>query len=114
MGYRLQDPYHLMTEYIVKVDTDALSDIRKATTWYNEQVLGLGSRFQIQVKLQINSLKINPNGYGIRYADVRCMLIKKFPFLVHFTVDETNLFVKVFAVVHTSRNPKIWEERKGK
>ncbi|MBW8048914.1 MAG: type II toxin-antitoxin system RelE/ParE family toxin [Cytophagales bacterium] len=87
-------------------------DIQEATDWYNEQVPGCGSRFQKQVKFQINSLKINPNGYAIRYADVHCMLIKKFPFLVHFTVDESKFIVKVFAVVHTSRNPKIWEEKR--
>ena len=98
----------MTNKYSVKVDTDALLDIQEVTDWYNEQVSGLGSRFQKQVKIQINSLKINPNGYGIRYGDVRCMLIKKFPFLVHFTVDETNLFVEVFAIIHTSRNPKIW------
>jgi hypothetical protein len=50
--------------------------------------------------------------YAIRYADVRCMLVKKFPFMVHFTIDENQKLVEVFAVHHTSRNPKIWEERK--
>jgi hypothetical protein len=40
------------------------------------------------------------------------MLISKFPFMVHFVVDEREELVEVFAVYHTSRSPKIWEERK--
>ena len=102
----------MRNKYKVKIDSEALSDIQKATNWYNQQMIGLGSRFQKQVKLQINSLSINPNSYSIRYADVRCMLIKKFPFLVHFTVDVSAGIVEVYAVLHTSRNPEIWEHIK--
>ena len=101
-----------MAKYKIKIEPDALQDIQEATDWYNEQLHGLGSRFQKQVIVQINSLKSNPSGYAIRYADVRCMIIKKFPFMVHFTTDENQKLVEVFAVYHTSRNPKIWEERK--
>ena len=101
-----------MAKYKIKIEPDALEDIQKATDWYNEQLPGLGSRFQKQVIDQINSLKSNPSGYAIRYADVRCMLIKKFPFMVHFTTDEDRKLIEVFAIFHTSRNPKIWEARK--
>lgn len=102
----------MRNKYKIKIDTDALSDIQKASNWDNQQFMGLGARFQKQVKLQINSLSINPAGYRIRYSEVRCMLIKKFPFLVHFTIDETTCIVEVIAVLHTSRNPEIWEQRK--
>ncbi len=98
-----------MRKYKVVIDTDALQDIQLATDWYNEQKPRLGTRFQKQVKAQINSLRINPYAYRIRYADVRCMLVKKFPFLIHFILDDSFNVVKVFALTHTSRNPKIWE-----
>lgn len=101
-----------MTKYKIKIEPEALKDIQEATDWYNEQLQGLGSRFQKQVIVQINSLKSNPSGYAIRYAEVRCMVIKKFPFMVHFTTDENRKLVEVFAIFHTSRNPKIWEARK--
>lgn len=96
-------------KYRIQIDEEALSDIQEATEWYNEQLQGLGSRFLKQIKSQINSLKTDAEIYTNRYADVRCMLIKKFPFMVHYIID--GLTVKVFAVLHTSRNPKIWENR---
>ena len=100
-----------MVKYKISVDSDALHDIQHATDWYNFKQQGLGSRFQKQVKKQINSLKSNPETYVIRYSDVRCMLVKKFPFLVHFTVSQKQKEVEVFAVYHTSRNPMVWDER---
>ena len=101
-----------MIKYKIKIEPEALNDIQEATGWYNEQLKGLGSRFQTQVIVQISSLKSNPSAYAVRYADVRCMIIKKFPFIVHFTVDNHRKLVEVFAIFHSSRNPKIWEERK--
>jgi ParE toxin of type II toxin-antitoxin system, parDE len=100
-----------MMKYKILIDEDALSDIQKATNWYNERSQGLGSRFQKQTKLQINALKMDADIYTNRYADVRCMLIKNFPFMVHYTLDNINFTVQIIAVLHTSRNPKIWEER---
>ena len=97
-------------KYKILIDEEALSDIQEATEWYNEQLQDLGSRFQKQVKSQINSLKTDAEIHTNRYENVRCMLIKKFPFMVHYTVD--NLTVNIFAILHTSRNPKIWEDRK--
>ena len=66
-----------MTTYKVSVDIDALKDIQDATDWYNEQLQGLGSRFQKQTKLQINSLKKEATLYTNRYAAV--CLLKNFP-----------------------------------
>lgn len=101
-----------MLKFRIKIDPDALLDIQEATNWYNNQIAGLGSRFQKQVKQQINSLKENAQNYGIRYNDVRCMAIRKFPFLVHFVIEESTGTVKVFAVIHTSRNPAIWKGKR--
>jgi len=90
------------------IDTEAFQDIHQAAEWYELQSEGLGPRFKKQVISQIEGLKSRPFSYSVRYGEVRCMRIKKFPFLVHFTVDKVPRIVKIFAVVHCSRNPKIW------
>ncbi len=101
-----------MLKFKVQIDSDALHDIQEVTDWYNMQSAGLGSRFQKQVKQQINSLKLKAGYYSVRYSDVRCMTIKKFPFLVHYIIEDST--VKIFAVSHTSRNPLVWKERRLK
>ena len=91
----------------ITVSRYALIDIQEATDWYNEQAAGLGKRFQTQVKKQINSLKTNATYHAIRYDDVRCCPVTKFPFNIHYTVKQS--MVEIFAVIHTSRNPRVWE-----
>lgn len=46
--------------------------------------------------------------FRVRYAETRCVLIKRFPFLIYFVVNEEKGVGEVLAVYHTSRNPKIW------
>jgi ParE toxin of type II toxin-antitoxin system, parDE len=91
-----------------------LIDIQESIEWYENQSIGLGLRFQKQVVAQINMLKTIPQANSIRYTDTRCLRIKNFPFLVHYTISESLKMVDIFAVLHPSRNPKIWEKRKPK
>jgi len=97
-----------MHAYKIKVFPDALVDIQKATDWYNEQSHGLGTRFQKQAIKQINKLSQTAESFTVRYDNVRCMVIKKFPLMVHFLIEEETVII--FALFHTSRNPKIWDE----
>ena len=100
-----------MKAYKLVVSTAALSDIQEVTNWYNQCLPKLGTRFQQAVKKQISTLKYNANSCAIRYQNVRCLLVKKFPYLIHFTINEVEEIVEVFAIIHTSRTPDIWEER---
>jgi hypothetical protein len=100
-----------MKSYRIIIDNDALLDIKESADWYNKCEENLGSRFKKSVKQQINFIKINADSYSIRYKRVHCTLVKKFPFLIHFVIDEKNRIVKVLAVIHSSRSPEIWEEK---
>ena len=103
-----------MKKYFVRIEPEALNDIQKITDWYNEQQAGLGGRFQKTVVQQINSLKKDPHIFVIRYKEIRCVLVKKFPYMTHFYINEENNIVEVIAVISTDRNPKIWTERISK
>ncbi len=103
-----------MERYKVKVESDALTDIQEITDWYNEIQAGLGGRFQKTVVKQINSLNKDPQIFVIRYKEIRCVLVRNFPYMVHFYINTENKTVEILAVISTSRNPKIWEEKTGK
>jgi plasmid stabilization system protein ParE len=103
-----------MKRYKVKIEPDALADIQDITNWYNEAGKELGKRFQNTAVKQINSLNQNPHIYAIRYNEIRCMVVNKFPYLVHFYINDECNTVEVLAVISTDRNPKIWEEKIGK
>ena len=97
--------------YSLKIDIDAFNDIQETSEWYEMQLKGLGLRYKAQTKKQINSLKKNPYLFSIKYNEVRCRKISKFPFLIHYIINEELKLITVFAVFHTSRNPEIWKKR---
>ena len=101
-------------KYLVKIEPEALKDIQDATDWYNEAQAGLGKRFQNTTIKLINGLSKNPHIYAIRYQKIHCVVVKKFPYMVHFFINEDTRTVEVLAVFSTDRNPKIWEERANK
>ena len=93
------------------IDVDALKDIQETFEWYELRLKGLGLRYKTQAKKQINSLKKGVYLFSIKYNEIRCRKIEKFPFLIHYFINERTNIVTVFAVFHTSRNPEIWKHR---
>lgn len=103
-----------MKAFEVKIEPEALKDIQEISDWYNKKQLGLGRRFQNAAIRQIDSLSVNPQVYAIRYNDIRCMIIRKFPYLVHFYINEQTNAVEVLAVISTDRNPEVWKDIQAK
>lgn len=100
-----------MKKYRIKIAPEALSDIREITYWYDSQKIDLGKTFKDTVIKQINDLTENPQIFAIRYEEIRCMLVRKFPYMVHFYINPKNSIVEILAIISTDRNPKIWEEK---
>jgi hypothetical protein len=53
--------------------------------------------FLIQLKKCTVKLSSNPRQFAIKYDDIRCMPVEKFPFLFHYRIDEAKRTVKVEA-----------------
>jgi hypothetical protein len=78
-----------MTKYKVLFSPLALVDIEQAVTYYNEQQNGLGKQFASQVQVALTAIKRNPFFSSVRYGNVRCAQVPKFPFLVHYQIEES-------------------------
>ncbi len=89
----------------------AKEDIREAAKWYNKQQNGLGKRFTAEVREKVHFIRQNPKASNIRYSSVRAAVLNAFPFMVHYTIDEKDKTIIVSAVLHTSRDPKLWKSR---
>jgi len=89
----------------------AKEDIRDAALWYDEKQKGLGKRFIAQVREKVYLIKQNPKTGSIRYDNMRTMVLNVFPFMMHYTINEVSETIIISAVLHTSRNPEIWNER---
>lgn len=48
---------------------------------------------------EIAAIKKNPFTRSLRYDTVRFAVVKKFPYAVHYTIDEFNNLIKIQAVL---------------
>ncbi len=100
--------------YKIIIDPIAYLDIIEYIDWYDKTQPGLGIKFYEQVKVILKIIQKNPFAFSVRYKANHTALVKKFPYMVHYFVDEKKNVVVVTSVLHTSRNPIIWEERNRK
>lgn len=103
-----------MKKYRIKISSEALYDIRDIALWYDTQKTGLGIRFQNAIIKQIETIAENPHIFAIRYKEIRCMVVKKFPYMIHFYLNPNTFTIEVLAVIGTNRNPIVWEEKTGR
>ncbi len=97
--------------YKVLILTLAKEDIKEAAIWYNKQQVGLGNRFTSEVRKKVNYIRQNPKAIHVRYNNVRTAVLDVFPFMIHYMIDEEKTTIIISAVLHTSRNPNLWNKR---
>jgi len=95
------------------IEPEAFDDIQDAVDYYNSCKAGLGKRFYNAVDNHFDFLKKNYLSFAVRYDDIRCMPIKKFPYMIHYRVLESQDTVSVKAIFCTHDNPDKWDERMG-
>ena len=96
-------PYQILFSPAAKLD------LEEALQHYEAISLTLGERFTNHLDDRLELLSITPGAGAIRYEDVRCTFIEKFPYLIHYTVDNVQEAVTVLRIFHTSRKP-LWEK----
>jgi hypothetical protein len=89
--------------FTLVIEPRALADIQKGIDYYDEQLPGLGERFNAAVSLHMNAIAINPF-YQVRYKDYRALPIKNFPFIIVFYINEANQTAYITAVFNTWQN----------
>jgi toxin ParE1/3/4 len=95
----------------IVIDPRAIQDIQDVIDFYDNQQDGLGEKFENALNKHLLTLEKNPF-FKIRYDNVHCLPLKKFPYMVHFTLDEENKRVTIRAVFHTAVDPEKWKGRK--
>ena len=100
--------------FTILIEDEAIEDIQKIINWYEKKQNNLGKRFYLAMTAQMETLKKHPEKYQIKYLDVRCLVLNRWPFLIHYNINKHQGLVSVFAVLHSSKNPKIWKNRRLK
>ncbi len=72
--------------------------------------LALVKKFEAALNLHLVSLEKYPF-FQVRYDQVHCLPIKKYPYMIHYTISEKEKTVMVRAIFHTSQDPNKWKKR---
>ena len=90
----------------------AKRDIQEAAIWYNTKQKGLGKKFTSSIRKKVHFIRQNPKAVSFRYGDSRTAVLDRFPYMIHFTVDDHKKIIIISAVLSMHRNPQIWKTRK--
>jgi toxin ParE1/3/4 len=88
---------------------EAEDDIAAARRWYEEQQRGLSIEFRSALDDTFSSITNHPEINRRVYRDMRRALVRRFPYAVFYTQLHDDIVV--VAVLHTSRNPRLWGTR---
>ncbi len=94
-----------------KTSKDAQDDIKKAFSYYNAISEKLAANFITDLEKTSDNINNAPNRPKSRYENVKAMKLKKFNYFVYYLVDDVELVVKIFAVLHGSQDAKNWITR---
>jgi hypothetical protein len=86
-------------------------DIKATRDFYNSRQKDLGKEFVVFLKSELKRLCKNPLLFEIRYNNTRIVFMDRFPFGIHFEIQENKHRIVVKGVFHTARNSEIWYER---
>ena len=95
----------MQMKYKVLIQNVAKEDFRIAKSFYkNTLVKTLDKKFAKEIKFTIaNKIAIYPTVFAIRYKNVRIAYTYKFPYAVHFFIEELNKTIFIIAIIHTKR-----------
>ena len=81
-------------------------DIKSVFDWYESQQPTLGDEFLISLRERLETIREFPESAPVLFRDVRRAVVARFPYLILYVVQSTR--VAVLAVLHQSRDPKVW------
>jgi len=78
------------------------ADLQSAYDWHEDKLPGLGGEFREDFFHACRKLGQSPLLYAVRFANVRCLNLDRFPYGIFYIVRPDEL--RVLAVLHASRD----------
>ena len=99
-----------MRKFKIKILNAAIDDFEIAFDYYQKINPMVAKKFFTQTNNAFNDLKKNPF-YQIRYDEFRMKIVKKFPYIIHYIVDQENAIVYVYGIRNSFQNPKSYPKK---
>ena len=90
-------------------DDLASKEYNDAIDYYELQLVGLGIRFNEEVKRALRNIHKYPEIGSIEDNDVRRYFLHKFPYKILYSIEAN--YIYIIAIAHTHREPTYWLKR---
>jgi hypothetical protein len=94
-----------LNNYEIIIQKRAEIEVDEISIYYESLSEGLGTKFYFEFREYAETLKNIPY-FQQRYHSIRILPLKKFPYSIHFSVDELQKIVTIHAVICDYQNPE--------
>ena len=88
------------------ITSKAIKDIEKTKNWHQKQQQDIGNKFTEYVFKCFNEIQKRPLGYPNKYRHTREMYVKKYPYLIIYSIEESVIFILRVFPCKTNPNKK--------
>lgn len=86
-------------------------DIINATNYYKKINPELAKQFLFRIREAKAYIALSPIGFQIKYNNVRTLLLRQFPYHIHYLIDDTKQQIIILAVIHAYKNSNDYSNR---
>ncbi len=86
-------------------------DIINATDYYKNINPELAKQFLFRIREAKAYIARSPLGFQIKYNQIRTLLLKQFPYHIHYLIDDSKKQIIILAIIHAYRNPQDYSNR---
>jgi toxin ParE1/3/4 len=85
-------------------------ELNDAAVFFESKTEGLGFRFLATVEAAVAEIRRHPQASPIIRQNIRCKVLRKFPYSIMFSVKPDRL--RILAIANQKRRPFYWRGRK--
>jgi len=86
-------------------------DIIDAVDYYKQISPKLARQFLFRIREAKIYINRSPLAFEVKYKNVRTLLLKQFPFHIHYLIDHEHEQIIILAITHAYKNPTDYTER---
>ena len=87
------------------------TDVIEAVTHYKNISPDLAMQFLFRIREARAYIARSPLGFQLKYNKVRTLLLKQFPYHIHYLIDEKQKQIIILAVISAYKNPANYSKR---
>lgn len=87
------------------------TDLQIAIEYYKEINPKLAKQFILRIREAKEYIQKTPIGFQKKHRESRTVLLKQFPYQIHYLIDDENNQIVILAIIHSYRKPTDFSER---